>query len=120
MENAIGLSQNVIDTSGSEGQDLVKQEIRQLKFDWDGLQQLSKEAHDSLNQCIASWNNFTSKFDKINKWIDEYSKKLRVENEKENKTPEDLVRCKVGLMLLLSRPLNVTNIVHDKFFNRHF
>lgn len=96
MENAIELSQNVIATSGSEGQDSIKQEIRQLKDDWGRLEVMSKEAHDSLNQCIGAWNTFTNKFDKINSWIKEYNAKVRQQSEIDNKTPEDLLKCKVG------------------------
>lgn len=96
MENAFSLSQNVISTSGNEGQDSIRQEIKQLKSDWDSLEALSKDAHDSLNSCIAAWNNFVSKSEKINKWIEEYIERIRRENLQENKTPDDHVRCKVS------------------------
>lgn len=95
MENAIELSQNVIATSGSEGQDSIRQEIKQLKSDWSSLEVMSREAHDSLNSCISAWNNFTNKFDKINRWIEEYADRIRRQHLIENKTPEELVQCKV-------------------------
>lgn len=96
METAIGLSQNVTESSDSEGQDTINQEIKQLKSDWEGLNTLSNEAHINLNQCIATWKNFTDKFDAINKWIEPTAKRVENESQAENKTPDDLARCKVS------------------------
>lgn len=94
MENAVELSKNVIQTSGSEGVDGIKEEVKQLKYDWNELDKLSKEAHNVLNKCIATWNDFTSKSDSITKWIDKNSAIIKIELEKDNKTPEDLQRAK--------------------------
>lgn len=95
METAIELSQNVLQTSGGEGQDNVNQEIRQLRNDWDQLQTMSTDAHCGLKKCIASWNDFTSKWDSISTWIQVVSRKVSDESGDEKKTPEDLDRCKV-------------------------
>lgn len=95
MENVIELSKSIISTSGGEGEDSINQDIKQLKSDWDNLQTMSQNSHDILNMCVASWNDFIAKFDKINKWINEYSKIVKEKNEVEQKTPEDLTKCKV-------------------------
>lgn len=95
METAIELSQNVIDTSGSEGQDTVNQEIRQLRADWDNLQAMSTDAHSGLKLCINSWIDFTSKFNGISEWIEVITKRISDEKNDKKKTPEDLARCKV-------------------------
>lgn len=95
METAIELSQNVIQTSGSEGQDTVNQEIKQLKADWDNLQTTSIDAHSGLKQCITAWNDFTNRFDTINSWIQAITRKVNDESGDEKKTPDDLQRCKV-------------------------
>lgn len=119
VENAVELSQAVLNTSGSEGQDTIKQEIKQLRSDWDSLQTMSKEAHDSLNACIGAWNNFNSKYDRINKWIEEYTERVRRENLMENKAPEDHIRCKVcfeNLYIDISLNKNVTNFFFACFF----
>lgn len=101
MENAIELSQNVIATSGSEGQDSIHQEIGQLKSDWNSLEAMSREAHDTLKQCITAWTDFTIKFDKINRWIEEYTERVRRQHLIENKTPDELVQCKVILFVVV-------------------
>ena len=102
METAIELSNNVIATSVNEGQDSIRQEIQQLKSDWNSLEDMSKHAHDSLNACVAAWIAFTSKFDSINKWIEKYAEQVRHQSSIENKSPEDLVKCKVCLIKLVS------------------
>lgn len=98
MENAIELSQQVLETSGSEGQDSVRQDIQQLRSDWTSLEISSRDAHDALNQCIGAWNNYQNKSDKINEWIDDMVEKVRAQSEIENKTTEDLLCCKVSVI----------------------
>lgn len=95
MENAIELSQHVIETSGAEGQDSVRQDIQQLRTDWTSVEISSRDAHDVLNQCISAWNNYQNKSDKINEWIEEMVEKVQLQSSIENKTTEDLSRCKV-------------------------
>lgn len=101
MENAIELSENVIATSGAEGQDSVRQEISQLRSDWSALEANSREAHDALNDCITAWTNFNTKFEKINRWIDDYMERVRRQNLIENKTPEELNQCKVNCVVIV-------------------
>lgn len=55
-------------------------------------------AHQNLNQCVAMWNNFSEKFNAIDKWIDATAKQVEKESEGENKTPDDLARCKVKII----------------------
>lgn len=112
METTIEMSESVVQTSGSEGQDVVRQEIKQLKSDWEGLQQISREAHEVLNTCVASWNDFLEKSTNINKWIEVYSAKIKNENDVEKKTPEDLLACKV----IILQVNGVTNSLFVTFF----
>lgn len=98
METAVELSQNVTASSDSEGQDQINQEIKQLKSDWDNLVTLSKEAHTNLNQCIATWQSFNDKYDAINKWLEPTGKQVEAESQADNKTPDDLARCRVSLV----------------------
>lgn len=95
METAIELSQNVKSLTDSEGQDAINQDIRQLKTDWDDLTSMLNEAHSNLKHCIATWDKFSSKFDNVNKWLDSTADRVNAENEAENKTSDDLARCKV-------------------------
>lgn len=95
LETAVELSHNVSVSSGPEGQDVINQEIRQLKSDWDNLQTMSADAHNALKLCVTSWNNFNDKFNQINKWIETTTNKVTAESQGDKKTPEDLERCKV-------------------------
>lgn len=95
MENAISMSQQVIETSGAEGQDAIQLEIQQLRNDWSALEALSREVHDGLNACIVAWTNYTGKSEKINQWIAEMVEKVAKQSAIDNKTPEQLVLCKV-------------------------
>jgi len=95
LEACEELSQAVIATSGSEGQDNVAQEIKHLTSEWETLQALSRDARSSLESCLAAWQTFLQKFNKINLWIETMSKRVTKSQEGENKTPEDLVNAKV-------------------------
>lgn len=94
LENAIELSHNV--TSDTEGQDSINQDVRQLKIDWDDLTAMFDEAQNNLKQCIATWDKFDGKFDAVNKWLHATAERINEESQAENKTPDDLARCKVS------------------------
>ncbi|XP_055711373.1 muscle-specific protein 300 kDa isoform X7 [Phlebotomus papatasi] len=94
MENTVELSGQVIATSGREGQDVINQEIKQLKSDWDGLQLVTKQSHDGLTNCIAMWNKFTEKSDQIAKWLQEYEAKINQMESAGEITTNDLTACK--------------------------
>lgn len=115
METAIELSQNVMASSDSEGQDVINQEIRQLKNDWEGLNTMSNEAHSNLNQCVAMWNNFAEKFNPIDKWVDATAKQVEKESEGENKTPDDLARCKVIISIVFALDPSVEKCVTNVY-----
>lgn len=97
MENAMELGQNIKALTDSEGQDSINQDIKQLKVDWDDLTAMFNEAQSNLKNCSATWEKFKLKFDTVNKWLDTTADQVNAENEAENKTPDDLARCKVIL-----------------------
>lgn len=81
-------------TTGSEGNDTIRQEIEQLNQDWEGLQVICKETQKSVSKCIGAWNAYTQHNNKMKKWIEEHQTRVNEEAEGEKKTPEDLIRCK--------------------------
>lgn len=96
MENAISLSEGVIQWSGSEGRDVVSQEVKHLNVEWKNLQDLSKTVHTNLEACSACWNKFSGLIESLDKWIDKYSNIVESELAGENKTSEDLEKAKVN------------------------
>lgn len=94
VNNTIELSISVMKTTGSEGNDTIKQEIEQLNHDWEGLEVICKETQKSIGKCINAWNNYTTNYDKMKKYIEEHQGLVNKESEGENKTPDDLARCK--------------------------
>ncbi|XP_044734627.1 nesprin-1 [Chrysoperla carnea] len=94
VTRTIELSIVVMKTTGSEGKDVIRQEIEQLKQDWEGLQVISKETHKSLTKCITSWNEYNEIYNKMKQWLDTYQKKIEHESSIEKKTPENLETCK--------------------------
>lgn len=103
MENAIELSKNVKSATDTEGQDSIKQDVRQLKAEWDELTAMRDEAHNNLKQCIATWDKFDGKFESVNKWLNAAAERVSLENQAENKTPDDLARCKVSVISSMKR-----------------
>lgn len=95
VEKAISLSITVMKTTGTEGQDTLKQEVQQLKADWEGLRLICKDSQKVLSKCIASWSDFADTFDKMKCWLDTFQKKVDVEAEGDKKTSEELQSCRV-------------------------
>lgn len=95
METAVELSQNIISLTDGESQDVINQDIKQLKNEWDELTAMLSAAHDNLKHCISTWDKFNDKSDTVNEWLKTNVDRINVETEAENKTSEDLARCKV-------------------------
>lgn len=95
VEKAISLSSTVMKTTGNEGQDTLKQEVQQLKADWESLRLICKDSQKVLSKCIASWSDFADTFDKMRCWLDAFQKKVDVEAEGDKKTSEELQSCRV-------------------------
>ncbi|XP_014483634.1 PREDICTED: nesprin-1 isoform X6 [Dinoponera quadriceps] len=94
ISKVIELSDVVIAKTGPEGQDSIKQDMKQIQVDWKSLQAQCQNSQRVLGNCISSWSQFTNALDGMKQWIDHFQKKIADEQAKENKMPEDLERCK--------------------------
>ena len=99
LEACQELSQAVISTTGNEGQDIVTQEVKLLSSEWDALQAISRDARSNLESALNAWSSFLQKFNKINTWVDELTKRVNHASETETKTPEHLINAKVSYYL---------------------
>ncbi|KAL0110413.1 hypothetical protein PUN28_013801 [Cardiocondyla obscurior] len=94
ISKVIELSDVVISKTGPEGQDSIKQDMKHIQTDWKSLQAQCHDSQQTLANCISSWSQFTNMLDGMKRWIDHFQKKITDERTKDNKTPEDLERCK--------------------------
>lgn len=94
ISRVIELSDVVISKTGPEGQDTVKQDMKQIQADWKSLQAQCHDSRRVLANCISTWSQFTNALDDMKQWLDHFQRKIVDEQAKENKTPEDLERCK--------------------------
>lgn len=94
ISKVIETSESILTTTGPEGQDIINHDVEQLQADWQDLQAQCQEAEQFLSDCILTWSQFTSITDSLQKWIDQFQIKISNEQAKENKTPDDLSRCK--------------------------
>ncbi|XP_075225316.1 muscle-specific protein 300 kDa isoform X2 [Lycorma delicatula] len=111
VENALKTSLVVLETTGQEGQEILRQESQQLKSDWEALKQLVKETQSVLAKCLAAWNDFTNVKDKTKAWLDDFQKKVEAEaGDGETKKPEDLQRCHGLLQEVIAQKVNVEEL----------
>ncbi|XP_008555407.1 muscle-specific protein 300 kDa isoform X6 [Microplitis demolitor] len=94
ISKVMDISESVISSTGAEGQDAIRQEVRQLQLDWKSLQTQCQESQKILANCITMWSQFTTAMESMKNWLDQFQKKVTDEQSKENKTPQDLERCK--------------------------
>lgn len=66
LNNTIDLSTHLLSKCDNEGQDRIKQELKQMETDWNELENLSKSITENLEDCINIWNNFANKSNEIN------------------------------------------------------
>lgn len=96
LQKAIQLSEAVLETTGNEGKDNINQEIKQLKIEWENLQQICKDTKKLLEKCLAAWSDFLETLDKMSKWVKDFDAKLKTVEKVDKITPEYLDKCRVS------------------------
>lgn len=94
ITKVIELSEVVIRSTGPEGQEAINQDVNNLQQDWGYLQGQCQKSQQLISNCILTWSQFTSQLESMQKWLDNFQGKIAEESARENKTPEDLTRCK--------------------------
>ncbi|GBO98724.1 Nesprin-1 [Eumeta japonica] len=94
LVKAVEVSESVLKTTAIEGQDNINQEIKQLKIEWENLQQICKDTKKLLEKCLSAWSDFLETFNKLNKWVKEFDDKLKVVQKIDKITPEYLDKCR--------------------------
>ena len=97
VDKAVKLSEVVINGSSTEGQEVIKQELAQLRNEWESLVSSSDETLKSLSDCCSAWSDFQDVFTRMKKWLTEFQVKW-VEESARN-SPEEaieprLIRCR--------------------------
>lgn len=91
IDNANTLSEAPIDNSGPEGKDVIKQELNQLKTDWESVNFMCTDSHKTLTKCLNCWADFNETYDHMEEWLKECKHRTEQENAKGNQvTPDDL------------------------------
>lgn len=96
LTKAVELSEAVMETTGNEGKDNINQEIKQLKIEWENLQQICKDTKKLLEKCLAAWSDFNETSGKMTKWVKDFEGKLKEVQKVDKITPEHLERCRVS------------------------
>ncbi|XP_072386756.1 muscle-specific protein 300 kDa isoform X12 [Diabrotica undecimpunctata] len=86
----------VMKTTGSEGKDIIRNEIEQLNADWDGLQFICEDTKKSLQNCKDAWEEFKKSYNSVNDAIDKYQKRLD-ENINAEFNDKNLEQCRALL-----------------------
>lgn len=98
LKKAVELSDAVLKTTGNEGKDNINQEIKQLKIEWENLQQICKDTKKLLEKCLSAWSDFMETSDKMTKWVKEFDNKLKSVQKVDKITPEHLDKCRVSIL----------------------
>lgn len=97
VDKAVKLSDVVITGSSTEGQEAIKQELVQLRNEWESLVSSSDETLKSLSDCCSAWSDFQDVFQRMKKWLTEFQAKWLEESTHdttEEAVESRLVRCR--------------------------
>uniref|UniRef100_A0A2A4K817 Calponin-homology (CH) domain-containing protein n=1 Tax=Heliothis virescens TaxID=7102 RepID=A0A2A4K817_HELVI len=109
LKKAISLSNAVLETTGNEGKDNINQEIKQLKIEWENLQQICKDTKKLLEKCLSAWSDYLETSEKMSKWVKEFDNKLKTVQKVDKITPEHLDKCRE----LLSEALGHKHVLEE-------
>jgi len=97
VEKTTGLSEVVINGSSSEGQEAIKQELAQLRNEWEALTTNADDTLKSLSDCCSSWSDFEEVYERMKNWLSEFQKKWNTEmttHRPEDASESRMLRCK--------------------------
>ncbi|CAG9579065.1 unnamed protein product [Danaus chrysippus] len=109
LQKAIKLSESVLETTGNEGKDNINQDIKQLKIEWENLQQICKDTKKLLEKCLSAWSDFMETLEKMTKWVKDFESKLNTVQKVDKITPEYLEKCRE----LLSQALANKHVLEE-------
>ena len=76
LSNTIELSKNLLKTCDTEGQERIKDELKQMEREWNEIENLSKSVIENLEDCISTWNTFANKSEEINVVLAQFKNRL--------------------------------------------
>lgn len=98
MGNTAELSNALLKTCDSDGQDRIREELRQMEREWNELENLSKSIKDNLEDCIATWNVFANKSEEINAVLAQFKNRISsYDNISEAPSEELIESAKVNI-----------------------
>ncbi|KAF5292003.1 hypothetical protein FQA39_LY14120 [Lamprigera yunnana] len=103
VHKTIECSIDVMKSTADEGKETIKQDIEQLNNDWEVLQVICTDTQKALSHCLQSWEDYTNNYEELKKWLEKHQQLVALEQLAENKTPEDLERCRKLLNEIVSQ-----------------
>ena len=99
VEKAGRLSEHVLAGSSADGQEAVRQELLQLRSEWENLNSFSDETLKSLSDCCSAWSDFDEVFQRMKRWLAEFQAKWAAETssasgEDASSSEQRLTRCR--------------------------
>ena len=92
LKQIIEQSKIIEDTTSKEGNDNIKQEIAQLKYEWDQQHNQIKQSCKNIERCLEAWTVFETTYDANLEWIKDFKKKVNAEESISKTTLPDLER----------------------------
>lgn len=119
LNKAVKVSEAVLETTGIEGKDNINQEIKQLKMEWENLQQICKDTKKLLEKCLSAWSDFLETSDKMSKWVKDFDSKLKTVEKVDKITPEHLDKCRVS-MKVKNVIIQSIDLSYDSYFTLQY
>merc|ERR1711972_717271 len=90
LRNVARYSTGVVNTSGEEGKDIIKQEEYQLRYDWDQTRNQARQYQKTLKKCIDAWEDYQKSESSMTSWIANFQMNIDAEGKKGDKSVKDL------------------------------
>ncbi|KAB7507506.1 Nesprin-1 [Armadillidium nasatum] len=92
VSRALKLNKALFDSTSTEGQEVLHEEMDELNREWNFLRETSSKTIKTMNKCMKAWEEFNDVYDSLDEWMVEFETQIIKENE--DPTPEDLDKWK--------------------------
>lgn len=75
-------------TTASEGRDIIRQELRTLREQWEQVCDLLSDTQRKLDSCLLQWSSYDENFEQFQKWLLDTEIQLKEDTDLKSTLPD--------------------------------
>ncbi|XP_074648980.1 muscle-specific protein 300 kDa-like isoform X3 [Tubulanus polymorphus] len=92
IHNTVEAGERLYPNTAAPGRETIRQDLRTLRENWDAFCDQLSENQRKLDVCVQQWSSYDESYEQFNKWAQERTEKMKVNEEKKATLPEKKIQ----------------------------